>query len=106
VGICDWASARRAPALSDLARCRAALTLWPGRDAPNVFLDHYQRMTGRPLEGLPLWDLFWAYLALRFGRDWMAIYDAAGVEFALEPAMSRVSAMADRAAAELDLPIR
>ena len=51
-GVCDWASARTAPALSDVGRCRAALSVCPGGAAPDLFRDHYARMTGRPMDGL------------------------------------------------------
>jgi hypothetical protein len=102
-GVCDWASARTAPPLSDVGRCRAALSVWPGGQAPDLFRDHYARMTGRPMRGLALWDLFSAYLSLQSGRNLMSIYGVAGVELTAEVAMARVSALADRAAAEASL---
>jgi Phosphotransferase enzyme family len=105
-GVCDWASARMAPALSDVGRCRAALSVWPGGQAPDWFRDHYARLTGRPMQGLALWDLFSAYLALESGPTLMSIYDAAGVGLTVEVAMARLGALADRAAAEAGLPAR
>lgn len=105
-GVCDWASARMAPRLSDVGRCRAALCVWPGGEAPDLFRDHYARMTGRPMQGLALWDLFSAYLSLQSVRNLMPMYDVAGVELTVEVAMARVSALADRAAAEARLFVR
>jgi aminoglycoside phosphotransferase (APT) family kinase protein len=103
VGVCDWASARVAPALSDVGRCRAALSVWPGGRAPDLFRDHYARLTGRPMQGLALWDLFSAYLSLQSGPNLMSIYDIAGVDLTVEMATARASALADRAAAEAGL---
>jgi len=105
-GVCDWASARMAPPLSDVGRCRAALCVWPGGEAADLFRDHYARMTGRPMQGLALWDLFSAYLSLQSVRNLMSMYDVAGVELTVEVAMARVSALADRAAAEARLFVR
>ncbi len=102
-GVCDWASARMAPALSDVGRCRAALSIWPGGEAPDLFRDHYARMTGRPMQGLALWDLFSAYLSLQSGPNLLSIYDVADVELTTGLAMARIGALANRAAAEAGL---
>jgi hypothetical protein len=58
------------------------------------------------MQGLALWDLFSAYLALQSGPTLMSIYDAADVGLTVEVAMARLGALADRAAAEAGLPTR
>jgi aminoglycoside phosphotransferase (APT) family kinase protein len=103
-GVCDWASARVAPALSDVGRCRAALTVWPGGEAPDKFRDHYARMTGRSTNGLALWDLFSAYLTLHLGRYWTLVAQVADVELTAEQAKAHIIALTDRAVSEAGLP--
>lgn len=103
-GVCDWASARTAPALSDVGRCRAALSVCPGGGAPDLFRDQYALMTGRSMEGLALWDLFSAYLTLQFGRYWMLVSGLGGANVTVEEATARISAFGDRAAAAAGLP--
>jgi aminoglycoside phosphotransferase (APT) family kinase protein len=73
-GVVDWVSARWGPVLSDLARCRCALAVWPGGDAPRKLLEHYQAMTGRSLAGLDYWDVLSGALAVEHGGGWVAMY--------------------------------
>jgi len=103
-GVCDWASARTAPALSDVGRCRAALSVWPGGNAPDLFRDEYARMTGRSMEGLAVWDLFSACLTLQIGGYWLLVPGVESAVLTVEQAKTRVSAFGDRAAAEAGLP--
>jgi aminoglycoside phosphotransferase (APT) family kinase protein len=55
-GVVDWISARWGPTLSDVGRCRCALAVWPGGDAPDLLLEHYRAATTGSLAGLDYWD--------------------------------------------------
>jgi aminoglycoside phosphotransferase (APT) family kinase protein len=73
-GVVDWISARWGPVLSDLARCRCALAVWPGGDAPRQLLDHYVAITNRSLAGLDYWDILSGALSVEHGGGWIAMY--------------------------------
>jgi aminoglycoside phosphotransferase (APT) family kinase protein len=78
-GVVDWVSARWGPVLSDLARCRCALAIWPGGDAPGRLLEHYAAATNRPLAGLDYWDVLSGALTVERGGGWVAGYRDLGV---------------------------
>ena len=73
-GVVDWVSARWGPLLSDVARCRSTLAVWPGGDAPRQLVEHYAAMTNRSLAGLDYWDVFSGALAAERGAGWVAMY--------------------------------
>lgn len=73
-GVVDWISARWGPVLSDLARCRCALAVWPGGDAPRRLAEHYAAMTDRSLTGLDHWDILSGALSVEHGGGWVAMY--------------------------------
>lgn len=73
-GVIDWISARWGPVLSDLARCRCALAVWPGGDAPSELLEHYAALTDRSLAGLDDWDILSGALSVEHGGGWVAMY--------------------------------
>lgn len=73
-GVVDWISARWGPILSDLARCRCALAVWPGGDAPRQLVERYAAMTNRSLAGLDYWDVFSGALSVEHGGGWVAMY--------------------------------
>lgn len=73
-GVVDWVSARWGPVLSDLARCRCALAIWPGGDAPGHLLEQYVAVTDRSLAGLDYWDVFSGALTVERGGGWVAMY--------------------------------
>jgi hypothetical protein len=73
-GVVDWVSARWGPVLSDLARCRCALAIWPGGDAPDQLLEQYVAVTSRPLAGLDYWDILSGALTVERGGGWVAMY--------------------------------
>jgi aminoglycoside phosphotransferase (APT) family kinase protein len=73
-GVVDWVSARWGPVLSDLARCRCALAIWPGGDAPGQLLDQYVAVTDRSLAGLDYWDVLSGALTVERGGGWVAMY--------------------------------
>jgi aminoglycoside phosphotransferase (APT) family kinase protein len=73
-GVVDWVSARWGPVLSDLARCRCALAIWPGGDAPGQLLEHYVALTNRSLAGLDYWDVLSGALTVERAGGWVATY--------------------------------
>ncbi len=73
-GVVDWVSARWGPVLSDLARCRCALAIWPGGDAPDQLLEQYVAVTSRSLAGLDYWDILSGALTVERGGGWVAMY--------------------------------
>jgi len=73
-GVVDWVSARWGPVLSDLGRCRCALAIWPGDDAPERLLDHYAATTMRSTDGLAYWDVLSGAISVEHGGDWLAMY--------------------------------
>lgn len=98
-GVVDWVSARWGPVLSDLARCRCALAVWPGGDAPRRLVEHYGAMTDRSLAGLDQWDVLSGALAVEKGGGWVAMYR--GLDVAVDGALSR-----DRSTAFLHAALR
>jgi aminoglycoside phosphotransferase (APT) family kinase protein len=97
VGVVDWASTRVASPLSDLGRARAALAIWPGGDAPDRFTDAYALETGRPLDGLPLWDVLSGALTLEHAPFVPLLYESFDVPIATEEIGDRAAAFVERA---------
>jgi aminoglycoside phosphotransferase (APT) family kinase protein len=91
-GVVDWVSARWGPVLSDLARCRCALAVWPGGDAPRRLLDHYVATTDRPVAGLDHWDVFSGALSVERGGGWVSMYR--DLDVALDKALIRDRSLA------------
>jgi prepilin-type processing-associated H-X9-DG protein len=56
-GVVDWVSARWGPTLSDLGRCRCALAVWAGGDAPEMLLEQYLAASTGSVAGLEYWDV-------------------------------------------------
>jgi hypothetical protein len=102
-GVVDWASARSAPVLSDIGRCRGALAVWPGGEAPELFREHYARLSGRSLDGLAYWDLMAGAVTLRHGGDRTAVvYQDQGVDISGELIVQRAASFVDAALGQLE----
>jgi hypothetical protein len=57
-GVVDWERAKIMPAGNEVARFRMDLAIYPGEDAPDVFLDAYIEETARlAVEDLALWEV-------------------------------------------------
>ena len=97
IGVVDWTSARVAPLLSDLGRARAALAIWPGGDAPDLLADAYLVETGRPLEGLALWDLMSGSITLENSAVVPLLYEGLSVPVTSEAVATRASGFVDEA---------
>jgi aminoglycoside phosphotransferase (APT) family kinase protein len=101
-GVLDSHSARRAPLLSDVGRCRCALAVWPGGDAPELLRAHYGQITSRTLDGLGYWDVLSGAVFLGYGADWLAaVRHALGIELTAEQALERASSFVDDALRQL-----
>lgn len=79
VGVVDWSGVKFQPAGADVAQCRCELAIWPGGDAPDVFLDSYRHLSGEPLSIQPLWDVLAADRALEWHHVWLHVYADLGV---------------------------
>jgi len=88
VGIVDWSGARDAPRGVDLAWCRLDLILLGSADAAHTFLTHYERLSGRTVADIALWDVQAAALASSAVETWAPNYD--GIDrTALTPTLLR-----------------
>ena len=103
-GIVDWASARPAPVLSDIGRCRGAIAVWPGGEAPELFRDHYARLSRRSLDGLAYWDSRRrAPSASSTAGDGTAVlYQDQGVDISGELILHRAASFVDTALGQLE----
>lgn len=100
-GVVDWISARQAPLLSDVGRCRGALAIWPAGDAPDLFLAHYTRLTARRTDGLPYWDLLAGAITLQAGSLGVALHQSWGAPINADTLNQRAAAFVDAALARL-----
>jgi Ser/Thr protein kinase RdoA (MazF antagonist) len=91
-GVVDWVSARWGPTLSDVGRCRSALSIWPGGDAPDRFLEHYSSAVNRSVDGLGYWDALSGALTFEHGPRVAASFRDLGMSVDEELVLSRSSA--------------
>lgn len=100
-GVVDWISARHAPVLSDVGRCRAALAVWPGGDAPELFRSHYAEESHRPLDGLAYWDLLAGEITLQNAAAYLPIYTENGIDMDVGHLMARAAWFSNQALEEI-----
>jgi aminoglycoside phosphotransferase (APT) family kinase protein len=74
VGIIDWEEPRLSEPGEDVAYCRMDLALSIGDSAPDEFLDAYERVAGRGVQNLPMWDLVAATRPLPDPAVWLPGY--------------------------------
>lgn len=68
--ILDWEDAALGPAASDVACCRAEITVLFGLSAACSFTDYYRAASPNALNGLPLWDFYVSSAALASLHEW------------------------------------
>lgn len=97
VGVVDWVSARHAPVISDVARCRAAMAVWPGGPAPDQFAAHYASASENALDGMGHWDALAGAVTLQQRHALPNAYRDLGVTITGEEIVRRVTTFVDAA---------
>lgn len=101
-GVVDWTVAREAPFLYDIGRCRCALAIWPGGEAPELFRGHYARLSTRSLDRLAYWDVLAGAINLKYQGNWLAMYHSKDVNIGADQFRQRATAFIDDALTQLD----
>lgn len=101
-GVVDWGVAREAPFLYDIGRCRCALAIWPGGEAPELFRAHYARLSRRSLGGLAYWDVLAGAINLMYEPKWLAMYRRQDVNIGADLFRQRAAAFIDAALTQLN----
>lgn len=100
-GVVDWGVARKAPFLYDIGRCRSALAIWPGGEAPGLFRGHYARLSTRSLDGLAYWDALAGAINLKYQGNWLTMYHSKDVNIGASQFRQRATAFIDDALTQL-----
>jgi aminoglycoside phosphotransferase (APT) family kinase protein len=79
-GVIDWASLRLAPRGFDVGLMRGDLTVIPGADAADEFLECYERAAGTRVEDLAWFDAFAAARILDHGAGWVDAWTDVGID--------------------------
>lgn len=98
-GVIDWSAARLAPPALDVAHCRADLAIFPGGEAPALFLAAYRDASSQPLEGLALWEVFEGMHALKWSPTWVDAFAEEGVTVTAEGMRASIESFLDGALA-------
>lgn len=77
-GVVDWSGAGYGPRGVDLAWCRQDLVLLGSPEAADVFLREYERLLGRPISDIAVWDVQAAALAHDRVETWLPNYVGIG----------------------------
>ena len=96
-GVVDWSAARYAPPALDVAHCRADLAIFPGGEAPDLFLAAYRAAASHPLDGLARWEVLEGMHALQFSPGWLESFAEEGVELTQEGVRASVESFLDGA---------
>jgi aminoglycoside phosphotransferase (APT) family kinase protein len=96
-GVVDWASARAAPALSDVGRARAALSICPGDRLPDDFATTYEILSGTSLDGLAYWDVLSGSITATNAHRLTQLYQSFGISLTAEEIHKRATEFVDRA---------
>jgi len=79
-GVVDWADVAIEPRHAAVALFRHFLAIHPGGDAPEAFLDAYERAADTTLGDLPLWDVLYGLRGVRPVDHWVLALDGLGLE--------------------------
>jgi aminoglycoside phosphotransferase (APT) family kinase protein len=71
-GVVDWADITIEPREAAVALYRHFLAIHPGGDAPEIFLEGYERAASISLDDVPLWDVFYGLRGIRPVDHWVA----------------------------------
>jgi aminoglycoside phosphotransferase (APT) family kinase protein len=78
-GVVDWADITIEPREAAVALYRHFLAIHPGGDAPEAFLNAYQRAASTSLDDVPLWDVLYGLRGVRRVDHWVAACDLLGL---------------------------
>jgi aminoglycoside phosphotransferase (APT) family kinase protein len=78
-GVVDWADVTIEPRQAAVALYRHFLAIHPGGDAPEMFLDAYERATSTPLDDLALWDVLYGLRGVRPVDHWVLACEGLGL---------------------------
>jgi len=94
-GVIDWADSGVRPRASDVAYCRGVLAVYPGHDAPMVFLDAYEEASTLRVD-CTMWDALWGARGMRGAyRHWPAALASLDVDIASDVIWQRSAAWVD-----------
>jgi aminoglycoside phosphotransferase (APT) family kinase protein len=98
VGVVDWEQPRLGNPATDVATCRADLSVLFGQAAAKDFRAEYERTAGRKVNDLRFWDLFTSAVAVREMEQWAVAYRILGrPDLTTEVAVGRIRAYAQAA---------
>ncbi|MEA3056492.1 MAG: hypothetical protein QOD30_1924 [Actinomycetota bacterium] len=83
-GVIDLASLRLAPRGFDVGLMRGDLTVTPGADAADEFLECYERSAGVRVEDLAWFDAFAAARTLDHGAGWVDAWTDVGIDITVD----------------------
>ncbi len=78
-GVVDWADVTIEPREAAVALFRHFLAIHPGGDAPEVFLNAYERAASISLDDVPLWDVLYGLRGVRPVDHWVTACDRLGL---------------------------
>ena len=79
-GVVDWAFVTLEPRESAVAYCRKDLAIFPGGDAPDLFLGAYEAELGARLEHLDYWEVLHGAGAMKWGHLWPPSFQEMGAD--------------------------
>ena len=96
-GVVDWSAARLAAPALDVAHCRADLAIFPGGEAPDLFLSAYRAASPHPLAALARWEVLEGMHALQFSPGWLESFAEEGVELTRDGVRASIEGFLDDA---------
>jgi aminoglycoside phosphotransferase (APT) family kinase protein len=95
-GVADWQHVKLSARGYDVAYMRADIAVLLGMRAADGYRDAYERLLGRPVEDLRLWDVVCGLNALQWSVLWVRPYREQGAELTYERARRRAAAFVRR----------
>ena len=78
-GVVDWADVAIEPREAAVALYRHFLAIHPGGDAPEIFLDEYERAASTALDDVHLWDALYGLRGVRPVDHWITACERLGL---------------------------
>jgi aminoglycoside phosphotransferase (APT) family kinase protein len=95
-GVVDWADITIEPRQAAVAMYRHFLAIHPGGDAPETFLDAYERVAKTSLDDLELWDVLYGLRGLRPIEHWVLACEGLGLDITFSEIQERSRAWVRR----------
>ncbi len=95
-GVVDWADITIEPRQAAVALYRHFLAIHPGGEAPESFLDAYQRAAKTSLDDVPLWDVLYGLRGLRPIDHWVLACKGLGLDITYSEIQERSRAWVRR----------